>query len=116
MRGMQLGASAAFALFVGAVAAPSVAAPPRAEHAAAVNDAPGKSPRDVSGIAGKGDDEMPQCAKDWDKCMRPCFDRMSVCYGQCIKAGHGKSAIHECIVRCDKSKDKCEKDQRCVPC
>jgi hypothetical protein len=106
MRGMQLGASAAFALLVGAIAASSAAAPARPEHPA----------RDVTGVAGKGDDDMPQCAKDWDKCMRPCFDRMSVCYGQCIKAGHGKSAIHECIVRCDKSKDKCEKDMRCVPC
>lgn len=111
MRGMQLGASVAFALFVGAIAASSAAAPARVEHA---NADPGKG--EASAIAGKGDDEMPQCAKDWDKCMRPCFDRMSVCYGQCIKAGHGKSAIHECIVRCDKSKDKCEKDQRCVPC
>ncbi len=113
MRGMQLGASAAVALFVGAIAASSVAAPARAEHTATASDDPGKP---VTGIAGKGDDDIPQCAKDWDKCMRPCFDRMSVCYGQCIKSGHGKSAIHECIVRCDKSKDKCEKDQRCVAC
>lgn len=101
MQWIQVAASAAFTALVG-LATSSAAPPP--------------TPKQQGSVQGKSDDDVPRCAKAWDRCMRPCFSRMSYCYGHCIKAGNGKGAIHDCIVGCDKARSKCERDEKCVPC
>jgi hypothetical protein len=107
LRGLQLAASALFATVIGLASATSAASPAPASSLTGGH---------ASSVAGKEDEEMPQCAKDWDKCMQPCFDRLGGCYGACIKTSRSKGQTHECIVRCDKSKDKCEKDHSCHQC
>lgn len=101
MRVSKLIVSTLFAATVGLVAATS-----SATAVAGPASTVGGNPKD---------DEIPQCAKDYDKCSSPCVDVMSTCYGKCM-GGANRAVIHACIERCDKAKEKCTKDRRCTPC